>query len=219
MVLELDSIQLEAGPGGYTAGNLVCIDAGLGFEQIVDTDTKAIQVIGIADETKDEGEVGSVRITGTVIYPGWSWNPGDKIWADPAVSGGLTNDPSGAHLFVGTAITANKILLTLNSVAYMPTEATLITGSGIVNVPLTGEGYKVVPTGDIELNLQNAKAGRTYAFKIVQGGTLRAVTFSQPIIWNKSIVYTAGAINSKDVVSIWYDGEDYLGTFGTDYGT
>lgn len=218
LVMELDSVDVEAGVGGFEVGKLVCLVSGLAIHQIINTDLKAQQVLGIADESKDEGETGSIRITGTVTNPAWTWTPGDKIWASSSLAGELTAVQSGSHLFVGTAITATKIVLSLNSVAYIPTVATLITGSGTVDVPLTGEGYKVVPTGDIELNLLNAIAGRTYTFKIVQNGTLRLVTFSQPVIWNKAIPYEATTINSKDVVAIWYDGEDYLGTFGTDYG-
>lgn len=218
MVMELDSIQLEAGPGGYISGELVSLENGLGIKALVDTDTDAIKVIGIADETKLEGETGSVRITGTVVNPAWSWTPGAKIWADPNISGGLTETGPASHLFVGTAISSVKIALTLNMLAYIPTEAALITGSGSVNVSLFGEGYKVVPTGNIILNLQNPIAGRTYVFKIVQTGVLRTISFANTILWLNEVVYAATDINTKDIITIYYDGEDFLANFAKNYG-
>lgn len=133
MVIELDSVQLEAGPGGYTAGSLVYLNNGTGILDTADTEEKARTCIGIADETKSIGEAGSVRMTGTATFSGWTWNIGDEIWASPSVAGGLTTVASGSLLYVGVAVASNKIVITLKRTNTKATQntITMTAGSGL----------------------------------------------------------------------------------------
>lgn len=112
LVKELESLEIQAGSGGYTYGSAVYFDnSGNGVLGVADTDAAARTFAGIAEETKSVGETGVIRVTGTVTNAGWNWNIGDEIWASPSVPGGLTTTASGSHVYVGKAVSATKILL------------------------------------------------------------------------------------------------------------
>jgi hypothetical protein len=110
-ILELESVEIEAGPGGYLAGKPVFLSGATGITTLCNSEGIARSFIGIADEGKLVGETGTVRLTGTVTNSGWSWNIGDEIWVSPTTSGLLTTVASGSYLFVGKAIAPDKIII------------------------------------------------------------------------------------------------------------
>lgn len=131
MVIELDSVQLEAGPGGYTAGSVVYLDTNsLGVLALANTEDNGRKCVGIAEETKAQGQVGTVRITGTVVYSGWTLTPGDDVWASPSVAGGITNISTGSHVFLGKVLEPDRILLTVKPTSVKSTTATISLTAG-----------------------------------------------------------------------------------------
>lgn len=69
-------------------------------------------------------------------------------------------------------------------------------------------------TGDVTLTLSNGNAGASYIIKIIQSSTARDV------IWPASVKWAGGTApvitvtdDAVDVVSLYYDGANYYGTF------
>ena len=93
--------------------------------------------------------------------------------------------------------------------------------SGSVGIPLGyKDKYNINPTGATTLNLSLFIPGCTYVFRIKQGATPYTVAFSSTptIKWKGGTPYVAtNSANAIDIVSIYYDGTDLLGTFGDDY--
>lgn len=95
---------------------------------------------------------------------------------------------------------------------------TTVTGSGSQNVNMKKRSFIVIPTGNITLNLQTPVAGRSYILEIQQGATPYTVSFTQTIKWREGTPFVATAsANARDIVSLYYNGTDYYGTFGLAY--
>lgn len=94
-----------------------------------------------------------------------------------------------------------------------------VSGTGTTAVDLKyGEAFTVTPTGNITLNLSNPLSGVTYAFLMKQGATPYTIGFTQTIKWKGGTAFTAtNSANAIDIVTLYYDGTDYYGNFGTDY--
>lgn len=95
---------------------------------------------------------------------------------------------------------------------------TAVTGSGTVNVNMKKRSFTVAPSGNITLNLQTPVSGRSYLFEIQQGVTPYTVGFTQTIKWREGTPFVATvSANARDIVSLYYNGTDYYGTFGLAY--
>jgi len=94
-----------------------------------------------------------------------------------------------------------------------------VSGSGTVAVALSlSETFSVVPSGNITLNLSLPISGKTYGFIMKQGATPYTIGFTQTIKWKGGTVFTAtNSANAIDIVTIFYDGTNYYGTFGNGY--
>lgn len=69
-------------------------------------------------------------------------------------------------------------------------------------------------TGAITLTLSNPKAGASYLIKIIQGSTARDITWPATVLWPGGVAPVISvAENAIDVVCLYWDGANYLGTF------
>lgn len=73
-------------------------------------------------------------------------------------------------------------------------------------------------TGNITLTLSNGVAGASYIIKIIQGSTARDVTWPASVKWPGGVapVISTGE-NDVDIVSLYFDGTSYYGTYGQDF--
>lgn len=95
---------------------------------------------------------------------------------------------------------------------------TIVTGSGSQNVDMKKRSFIVTPSGNITLNLQTPVAGRSYVLEIQQGATPYTISFTQTIKWREGTPFVATvAANARDIVSLYYNGTDYYGTYGLAY--
>lgn len=116
MVLELESIRVQVGPSTtFSPGELGYFNAsGEAVKLTAGSQNNADAAFGIAEESGTSGQVITFRTTGSVDIPSWSWNPGDLIYGDITVPGGLSSNPVGSLVLVGKAVSATKILLNLS---------------------------------------------------------------------------------------------------------
>mgnify|MGYP001050647778 CR=1 FL=1 len=107
------------------------------------------------------------------------------------------------------------------SVVTRPEEKIPLTVTSSVTVDLgIKDKFNVTVNGaPITLALTNPIQGKTYKFVITQGATPDNFLFSGgTIIWEGGVAYTANATpNSVDSITLYYDGTNYLGTFGINY--
>jgi hypothetical protein len=66
--------------------------------------------------------------------------------------------------------------------------------------------------------MSNPTPGFTYAFTMKQGVTPYTIGFTQTIKWKGGSAYTAtNSVNAIDIVTLFYDGTNYYGTYGLAY--
>jgi hypothetical protein len=91
------------------------------------------------------------------------------------------------------------------------------TGTQAANLLLSSI-FIVEPTGNITVNMSNPTPGFTYAFTMKQGVTPYTIGFTQTIKWKGGSAYTAtNSVNAIDIVTLFYDGTNYYGTYGLAY--
>jgi hypothetical protein len=70
-------------------------------------------------------------------------------------------------------------------------------------------------TGDVTLTLSNGQAGASYIIKIIQGSTARNVTWPASVKWPGGTAPTISTTDDDvDLISLYFDGTNYYGTFG-----
>ena len=94
-----------------------------------------------------------------------------------------------------------------------------ITGTSNVNLSF-GESYNVDPTANTVITISDFVSGNRYTFRVKQGATPYTVGFSSTpsIKWVGGTGYTAtNSANAIDIVTLYYDGTDLLGSFESAY--
>lgn len=73
-------------------------------------------------------------------------------------------------------------------------------------------------TGNVTLTLSNPVAGASYIIKIIQSSTARTVTWPAAVLWPGGTAPTITATTDAiDIVSLYYDGTNYLANFNQAY--
>jgi len=77
-------------------------------------------------------------------------------------------------------------------------------------------------SGDVTLTLDNPVAGQSYLLKIIQGATPRDVVLPATVLIPGATAPTTLDISigddDIDTLTLWFDGTNYLGGFGENYG-
>lgn len=77
-------------------------------------------------------------------------------------------------------------------------------------------------SGDVTLTLNNPVAGQSYLLKIIQGATARDVILPSTVLFPGATAPTTLDIsitdNAIDTLTLYFDGTNYLGGFGENYG-
>lgn len=76
-------------------------------------DAHIFSILGIALTAADAGRAVSVQRSGPIDDASWGWVPGQRVYLGAA--GGLSGEPAeeGFHVFVGTAVSQQRLLLSL----------------------------------------------------------------------------------------------------------
>lgn len=73
-------------------------------------------------------------------------------------------------------------------------------------------------SGDVTLTLSNPRSGASYIIKVLQGSVARNLIWPGNVLWPSGtppIISTAN--DTLDVISLYYDGVNFLGLFGQDF--
>jgi hypothetical protein len=100
-----------------------------------------------------------------------------------------------------------------------PSEHDAGNSSTAVTIDLsTGAAQKLTLTGNTTITLTNPVMGGTYVFKILTGAGSFTVTWPATVKWPAGTAPTITTTASRaDLVSLYWDGTDYFGTFAQNY--
>ena len=143
---------------------------------------------------------------GTVIKsPTW------KKLNDHAHTGGGDGNQIGSGAIAANSIDKSKLVLNLGLY-----QAVTLTPAGISETIDFDLGNKQIldlssATGTVILTLSNPIEGASYRVKVIQGGTLRALTWPANVKWPQGEEFSQfHEINTENMVYLDYDGADYL---------
>jgi hypothetical protein len=115
---------------------------------------------------------------------------------------------SGAPLALGNVITAKQFGTTEYNAGNSGTSITL-------NFATNGQNQKLTLTGNCTATLSGMVAGQTSKVKVLTGAGSYTLAFTPAPKWPGGAAYVASTAASKtDLVTIYFDGTDYWGTFG-----
>jgi hypothetical protein len=74
-------------------------------------------------------------------------------------------------------------------------------------------------TGNVTLTLSNPQAGASYVLIFIQGATARNIVWPANVKWPNAGAPTISTGNDDiDVISLFYDGTNFYGSFNQDHG-
>jgi septal ring-binding cell division protein DamX len=81
-----------------------------------------------------------------------------------------------------------------------------------------GSAQKVTMTGNCTFTLSNPVVGAAYILKLVQDATGgRTYTWPAAVKWPAATSPTGSAATKTDLISLYYDGTSYFGTYATNF--
>lgn len=137
------------------------------------------------------------------------------------------NNTSNAALIFGTNNTARLTItaggnIEIANQIYNPVNAKGNSGTGTVTFNWNDSNIQTVTlTGNCTFAFSNPQSGASYQIIITQDGTGgRTITWPAGIYWEgKTIPTLTGTANSRDIVTITYDGSNYNALIARNFGT
>lgn len=73
-------------------------------------------------------------------------------------------------------------------------------------------------SGNVTLTLSNGSSGAFYRIWVIQGATPRSLTWPASVIWPQGVAVSLTSTNdAKDLITLYYDGTNYLGEWQLDW--
>jgi hypothetical protein len=205
-------------PAGTVSGSSQVSFIGIVDKPTLVSGSSQISFNGITDKPTLVSGSSQIDLTGTTNYASGIKS---RLNAENVVSGSI---PS-AFPFTGSAEITGSLTVDGNIVAtgqfYSPTNAKGNSGAGTVTFNWNdGNIQTVILTGDPTFAFSNPQSGASYQIIIIQDGTGNRTINWPSIHWvDKTVPGLTGTANSKDIVTLTYDGTNYNAVIAKNFGT